>query len=852
MSSLSNPRKGDFWSAYLAGLEHRPTPFQASRRLTGDMDACQEARRLDIGSQVSERLQKLVRQNMADWISLAISSWAVLVHYYSGSNEICFGWADGFLPHGNRNTRVYPIRLRIDPTWTLEGLVARVRELYVQLMSHAPPPAGLVREQTGIPITEWLYDTTIVTLTSMHEFDSVWMLPHQMDSRAVACVSRTDSKTVGIRVMGTSSDASIVHQMPDHFERILRQFAFSPGRRVAEVTVLDDAEVHRIVDLFNDTRVEFPQASCVHQVFENQARRTPDNIAVVCQDRVLTYRDLDAKANQLARRLRDLGVVPETVVGVALERSPELIIAFLATLKAGGAYLPLDPAYPIEQLLFMVSDAEMAILLSETGCCPRLCLDHPARLDLDSEWDGIALESTEPVDCMSSPQNLAYVMYTSGTTGKPKGVQITHRGIVRLLSAADYMSLGTDETFLLMAPATFDASTLEIWAPLLHGAKLIIAPPGLPNLSSLGRLLKGNGVTTLWLTASLFNKIIDIKADILAGLRQLLVGGEALSVKHIARALDLLPETRLINGYGPTESTVFTCCFTIPAKLPGAVRSIPVGKPISNTQVYIVDPHMRPMPIGVTGELVIGGEGLARGYLRRPSTTAEKFVPNPFDYQPGSRLYRTGDLAKYLQDGSIEFVGRVDHQVKVKGFRIELAEIEIALQSHPSVREAVALLREIRPGEVGIVCYLVLDEGTCIQVSEIQSYLRTRLPHFMLPEAYLTLSEFPLGPSGKTDRKALGAMGIPLRREGSPTSKSFPPDSTEYRLARVWREVLELDEIDLDANFFDLGGNSLDVIEATERLAGILGREMREQLLLEYPTIRLLARHLDEAGGLSR
>ncbi|HZF10791.1 MAG TPA: amino acid adenylation domain-containing protein, partial [Thermoanaerobaculia bacterium] len=534
--------------------------------------------------------------------------------------------------------------------------------------------------------------------------------------------------------------------------------------------------------------------STIDGLFAAQARRTPDAVAVVEGASALSYGELDRRSDRLARRLAALGVGPEVRVGLCLDRGRERVLATLAILKAGGAYVPLDPADPAERLAFLLSDTGAPVVVTAErfravlpeGAATLLCLDLPAISPISPS---AAPCGAPPPAGGIGPDGLAYVMYTSGSTGRPKGVAVRHRGVVRLVhpapagtaDTADYAALGPGEVFLQLAPFSFDASTLEIWGALLNGGRLVMPPPGDLSLADLAALLARHGVTVLWLTAGLFHQMVELDLAGLAPVRQLLAGGDVLSVPHVRRVLAELPGTRLINGYGPTENTTFTCCFPIadPDRL---TPSVPLGYPIARTTVHLLGPDGEPVSPGEPGEIAIGGDGLARGYLDRPELTAERFVPSPFGGR-GERLYRTGDLGRLRPTGEFEFLGRIDGQVKVRGFRVEPGEIEAALVLHPRVRQAAVVVREDRPGDKRLVAWLVLEpvdpaggllralraasrpssESTGSRTSqvaespsaaELRAFLADRLPEPMIPAFFLPLPALPLTANGKVDRRA--------------------------------------------------------------------------------------------------
>jgi amino acid adenylation domain-containing protein len=501
-------------------------------------------------------------------------------------------------------------------------------------------------------------------------------------------------------------DASTIERMSRHFQTLLEAVVAEPDRNLWDLPLLAEAERRQVVEEWNQTATEYPREKTVHGLFEEQARRTPHAVAVELGDERLTYRQLNDRANRLARYLARRGVGPDVLVGLCVERSLEMVVGLLAILKADGAYVPLDPGYPRERLEFMLEDTGARVVLTQQSLLESLPEGPFERVRLDADWPEIDKESGEDPHSRASSESLAYVMYTSGSTGIPKGASIRHLSIVRLVRKTDYAAFGPEEVFLQFAPISFDASTFEIWGALLNGARLAVMPPGLPSLEELASAVKRHGVSTLWLTAGLFHQMVETQIDGLRGVRQLLAGGDVLSTPHVEKALRELPECRLINGYGPTENTTFTCCYTV--RRDESLRGgVPIGRPIANTRVFILDRRMHPVPIGVPGELYIGGDGLARDYLRRPDLTAQKFVPNPFATGTPERLYRTGDRTRYRADGTIEFLGRIDEQVKIRGFRIEPGEIEAALGQHPAVAASVVVTREDAPGDKRLIAYIV-------------------------------------------------------------------------------------------------------------------------------------------------
>ncbi|MBV8201626.1 MAG: amino acid adenylation domain-containing protein, partial [Acidobacteria bacterium] len=711
---------------------------------------------------------------------------------------------------------------------------------------------------------------------------------------------------VALRYNTDLFDRATAARLAGHFRRLLAAAAEEPRRRLSELAILAPAERHQLLAGWNDTAREYPREASLAELFEAAAARAPEAVAVVCGERELTYRELERRAGRLARRLRSLGAGPEVVIGVCVERSPELVVALLGVLEAGGAYLPLDPAWPAERLALLLAAAGAPVLVTDgAGSGARLTeLPELAEIleileieDLDGAEEEPAAagaataamaagaataatpaEAEAPRSWRGGGDSLAYVMVTSGSTGEPKLVAVVHRAVARLVLGAEYARFGPEEVWLQLAPAAFDASTLEIWGALLHGGRLVIYPPGVPSPEELGEVLAAQRVSSLWLTAGLFHQVVEANVAGLLPLGQLLAGGEALSPAAVAKALAALPGCRLINGYGPTEGTTFTCCQTLgeAGAETGADGTVPIGRPIANTRVYLLDAALGPVPVGAVGELYAGGDGLARGYHRRPELTAERFVPDPCGGEAGGRLYRTGDLARYLADGRIQFLGRGDVQVKVRGFRIEPAEIEAALARHPAVAAAAVVavpapsppgtqpapataaaaagpappaIPGAGPGDLRLVAYVVpAGPGTppAPAAEELRGFLRERLPEPMVPAAFVWLAALPLTANGKLDRRALPA---PPWERGEQEALAPPRTPAEELLLGIWREVLAVERIGIHDDFFDLGGHSLLATRLVSRVRRVFGAELPLAALFEAPTVAGLAARL--AGPLA-
>jgi len=580
----------------------------------------------------------------------------------------------------------------------------------------------------------------------------------------------------------------------------------------------------------------YPRTS-VSTLFEEIVRERPNAVALVDSNSELTYGELNMRANRLAHRLRSAGVEPETIVACCLRRSMEMIVAFLAVLKAGGAYLPIDPAYPKARVDLILEDIGNSLILAAKPLAPALSSNNRRIIFVEDE----AQSQTTPADNLphaAGPGNLAYVMYTSGSTGRPKGVMVEHRNIVRLVRDTNYCQLGPNETFLQSAPPSFDASTFEIWGALLNGSRLVLMPHESSSLVDLVHAIRTHHVTTLWLTAGLFHLMVEEHAADLSNLRQLLAGGDVLSPRHVQLFLDQAPATTLINGYGPTENTTFTCCHAMHAG-ESFPHSVPIGKPISNTRVYLLDTAGNPVAPGEVGELYAAGDGVARGYLRDPELTAAKFLLDPFANDAQRRMYRTGDLARWRPDGTIDFVGRLDTQVKILGYRIEPGEIELVLERHPAVKQACVVTRTETGGK-RLAAYFV-PVGSAPTPEELREFAASQLPPHMVPAFFETLESLPLSPNGKIDRAALASLEPSVKQHTSPTGVL---NDLEITLTELWRRILKVQNVGLDDNFFDLGGDSLLLVAVHSNLQRQLQAEIQLTDLFEFSTIRKLAQHL--------
>ena len=635
-----------------------------------------------------------------------------------------------------------------------------------------------------------------------------------------------------------------IERMVGHYFKLLEEIVADPSKRISDLPILTDAEKHQLLVEWNKTETDYPKDKCIQELFEAQVEKTPDAVAVIFEEQQLTYRELNQRANQLAHYLQKLGVGPEVLVGICMHRSLELIVGLLGILKAGCAYVPLDLGYPKERLSFMLTDAQAPVLLTQQELLGRLPHYDGHIVCLDRDCETIStLPHTDP-PCRTTGGKLACVIYTSGSTGKPKGVAIRQCGVIRLVCKPNYVELSPQETIGQVSNVAFDAATFEIWGALINGGSLaIITQDTVLTPEAFVAALERYRITCLFLTTALFNTVSLAMPEAFRGVRQLLFGGEACDPERVRAVLEAGAPENLIHVYGPTETTTFATFYPVKGVRRGD-RTIPIGRPIANTQIYILDRQLRPVPVGVVGELHIGGDGVTRGYLNRPELTKEKFIANPFSADPRSRLYKTGDSARYLPDGNIEFLGRMDNQVKIRGYRIELGEIESVLDQHPAIQSSVVAVREDAPGDKQLVGYVVPRTGGSFDVVEARKYLKEKLPEYMLPSAFVTLNELPLTPNGKIDRRAFPA---PDQNRAAWKDVYHPPRTPiEETLAGIWAELLKLDKVGIHDNFFDLGGHSLLATQVISRMRNAFSIEVPLRQMFDAPTIAEMATIITE------
>ncbi len=638
--------------------------------------------------------------------------------------------------------------------------------------------------------------------------------------------------------------SATVERMLGHYQNLLETVVAEPERRVADLSLLTETERHQLLVDWNDNHIDFPQDACIHHLFEAQTARTPDAIAAQFRDETMSYRELNARANQLARHLINQGVGPEVLVGISIERSFEMLVAIFGVLKAGGGYVPLDPNYPRDRIASIIEDATLSVVITQKHLANDIAGDTPM-VCLDEHWETLAKECEENPAVSTTSSNVALVIYTSGSTGNPKGVVLEHHSLVNFIMAAkSAYEIAADDRILQFGSLSFDLSAEEIFLALTGGGTIVLRTDEMiSSARDFLRLCEEWNLSVIDLPTVYWHELTDALSRenlmVPQSIRLVIIGGEKAATDRVVAWNEIVGDrVRLLNTYGPTETTIaVTICDLSLPKHHIKPTVTPIGRPMANTNLYVLDPRRRPVPIGIPGELHIGGPGVARGYLNLPDLTSDKFIPNLFSDDPRARLYKTGDAVRYLADGNLEFLGRVDNQIKIRGFRVELDEIEQALRRHDQVDNCVVVLRE--DDDKRLVAYVVLERESPVSTSELRKFLKTKLPTYMVPAAFEVIDALPLMPSGKIDRRALPE---PHFTRTEPDEGFAPPRTPlELVLADAWREVLKVDQIGLHENFFDLGGHSLLATRVVSHIRNVLNVELCMVDVFQAPTISGLA-----------
>ncbi|WP_237747838.1 non-ribosomal peptide synthetase [Planktothrix mougeotii] len=810
-----------------------------------------------LSPELSQALTELSRKQGVTLFMTLLAAFDALLYRYTGSSDILVG-----TPIANRNrgeiegligffvnTLVLRTDLADNPSFS--QLLTRVREVAMDAYAHQDLPFEMLVEalqpERDLSHTPLFQVAFVLQNTPRSEIEMTGLkvtdLPLENTTAKfdlTLAMVHTDNALKGVWEYNTDLfDSGTIERLAGHFVNLLAGIVANPQAQISQLPLLTEVEQQQLLIEWNNTQVDYPQIKCIHTLFEEQAERTPDAIAVVFENQQLTYAELNGRANQLAHYLQKLGVKSDTLVGICVERSLEMIVGLLGILKAGGAYLPLDPEYPQERLSFMLEDSQVEVLLTQNKLVKLLAQNQEYIVCLDGDWQNISQANENNLNITITPNNLAYVIYTSGSTGQPKGVYCNHLGVVNLYT--DFQTkkpLSVGDRCSLWTSLNFDVSVYEVFSALLSGATLHITPEFIrSDAFKFINWLYSEQISSAYIPPFMLNNFSDCLEQAVnhISLRRLLVGVEPINEKLLISISQRIPGLQIINGYGPTETTICSTLYSIKTETISNGNT-PIGKPLQNTKIYLLDKQMQPVPIGVQGELHIGGAGLARGYLNRPQLNAEKFIPNPFDKAKGSKLYKTGDLARYLPDGNIEYLGRIDNQVKIRGFRIELGEIEAVIGQNEDVQSACVIAREDSPGDKRLVAYLVPQPEIILTINEIRQFLKAKLPDYMVPNAFVILEALPLTPNGKIDRRALPAPDLQGKGE-----YIAPRNPIEEKIAQIWAEVLKLERVSIEDNFFELGGHSLLATQVISRCQEAFEIALPLRYLFESPTIAQLS-----------
>jgi amino acid adenylation domain-containing protein/non-ribosomal peptide synthase protein (TIGR01720 family) len=850
-----------FWQQYLHNFT-TPTLLSVDQRsnslVTPTQNYAQQNIQLSTATKIT--LQSLVRQHQLTLITLLHGVWALLSHRYSGEKDLVFGSTSSGRPLGLIGAEsmigvfinTLPIRVQVNPEDFLIPWLQQLQNQQIELLQYDYSPLVEIQGWSEVPKGLPLFESILISQDYQVDSSS----PADNSDLQILNVSSNDDETnypLSVSV-GTRSKLQIsisydcqrfdnptITRMLEHLQTLLVEISNNPNQKLKDLQILTPVEEHQLLVEWNDTKAEYPIDKCIHELFEATVERTPDAVAVVFEDQQLTYRELNVKANQLAHYLRSLGVKTEEIVGICVERSLEMAIAILGVLKAGGAYVPLDPAYPPQRLAYMFSDASVSVMVTQNNLLTKLSEYQEKLICLDTDWEKISGESQENPVIGVQANNLAYVIYTSGSTGKPKGVMIEHQSLVNLAAATTVKyKMGAGDRILQFASISFDVAAEEIYSCFICGGTLVLRTDEiLASVSMFMENCRNRQITVLDLPTAYWHLIVSELANgnltLPESLRLVIIGGESALPEKVAiwqKQVGNYPQ--LINAYGPTEATVnATCCNLSTTEVNG--QEVPIGYPISNVQVYLLDQYLQLVPVGVPGEIYIGGAGLARGYLNSPELTEQKFIANPL--KTGTKLYQTGDLGRYRPDGTLEFIGRIDEQVKVRGFRIELGEIESILVQHPTVCSSVVVLREDEPGSKRLVAYIVAQPEQLLIIDQLRRFLENKLPNYMVPSAFVVLEALPLTPNGKVDRQGLPA---PDTRPELEAAFIAPQTTVEKQLAQIWAQVLGLEKVGVNDNFFALGGDSIISLQIVSK-ANQAGLHLTPKQIFKYQTIAQLA-----------
>ncbi|MDI4570227.1 non-ribosomal peptide synthetase [Bacillus altitudinis] len=846
----------EYWTQSLAGFEGQST-FKEQRKQTNEHELGEIE--WAMSKEETAALSELALQQNATLSSALQSAWSILLSRYQRSNDVLFGTVVSGRPADLAGVdrmvglfiNVIPRRIQLTDQMTFRSLLSETQQQSLAAEPHQYIPIYDIQAKAG---QQQLIDHIVVfeNVPAAKKDEQESLLGFTVEDMNVYEKSNYDLNLLAspgeqlqlkLAFNQRAFDPAFVRKLKDQLTLLIKGAIKHPDQSVHTLTLVTKQEKQRMLEEWNAPELEHDQLYLT-KWFEHNVRKQPNAVALSAGDHTMTYAELNEQANRLARHLQKNGVGHQTVTAILAERTPELIVSLLAVLKAGATYVPIDPDYPESRIQYMLKDSGATHLLTHSSFISQtrsLAFDGTYLFADDQE---ILLMSSENLPLEAGLDDTAYIMYTSGTTGQPKGIMTTHSNIARVVKNTNYLTILETDTLLSLSNSVFDGFTFDVYGALLNGAKLVLPQKEtILDMGKLTELIKGEHISVMFVPTALFHLLVDEGTDWMRGVRKVLFGGERASVQHVRKAFDVMGKGRLLNVYGPTESTVFATYYPIDEAIPLEARSIPIGKPLNQTGAYILSEHRQLQPIGMVGELCLSGKGLAKGYLNRPDLTKQVFIAHPF--AAGERLYRTGDLAYFREDGLIEYAGRVDDQVKIRGHRIELTEIEANLLMHPGVKQAVLLADHDETNHTRLLAYITCDDAWKGKLDDIKSRLKERLPAYMLPHELIELENLPLTPNGKVDKRQLPKPEAP---QGNRRVK-LPANEVEQKLLLMWREVLEREDISTDDHFFELGGHSLKAMSLLSKVSKEFEVQVPIHLLFETPTIEALSHYIQHQDG---
>ncbi|MDJ0287435.1 MULTISPECIES: non-ribosomal peptide synthetase [Bacillus] len=846
----------EYWTQSLAGFEGQST-FKEQRKQTNkhELGEIEWA----MSKEETAALSELALQQNATLSSALQSAWSILLSRYQRSNDVLFGTVVSGRPADLAGVdrmvglfiNVIPRRIQLTDQMTFRSLLSETQQQSLAAEPHQYIPIYDIQAKAG---QQQLIDHIVVfeNVPAAKKDEQESLLGFTVEDMNVYEKSNYDLNLLAspgeqlqlkLAFNQRAFDPAFVRKLKDQLTLLIKEAIKHPDQSVHTLTLVTKQEKQRMLEEWNAPELEHDQLYLT-KWFEHNVRKQPNAVALSAGDHTMTYAELNEQANRLARHLQKNGVGHQTVTAILAERTPELIVSLLSVLKAGATYVPIDPDYPESRIQYMLKDSGATHLLTHSSFISQtrsLAFDGTYLFADDQE---ILLMSSENLPLEAGLNDTAYIMYTSGTTGQPKGIMTTHSNIARVVKNTNYLTILETDTLLSLSNSVFDGFTFDVYGALLNGAKLVLPQKEtILDMGKLTELIKGEHISVMFVPTALFHLLVDEGTDWMRGVRKVLFGGERASVQHVRKAFDVMGKGRLLNVYGPTESTVFATYYPIDEAIPLEARSIPIGKPLNQTGAYILSEHRQLQPIGMVGELCLSGKGLAKGYLNRPDLTKQVFIAHPF--AAGERLYRTGDLAYFREDGLIEYAGRVDDQVKIRGHRIELTEIEANLLMHQGVKQAVLLADHDETNHTRLLAYITCDDAWKGKLDDIKSRLKERLPAYMLPHELIELENLPLTPNGKVDKRQLPKPEAP---QGNRRVK-LPANEVEQKLLVMWREVLEREDISTDDHFFELGGHSLKAMSLLSKVSKEFEVQVPIHLLFETPTIEALSHYIQHQDG---